>query len=438
MGERIRVAVVFGGRSGEHSISCISAAGVLANLSPDRFDVTAIGITQQGRWLRVDPSSVTLPGGRWPAAVGDRRGGRGGPGRSGRRGGAERSRRGRLAAASRSSSPCCTVRTGRTARSRACSSSPVSRTSERACWRRLPRWTRSSPRSCSPPRVCRSAGGSCCGPGSTTSTSTSGRGWGCRCSSSRRGPARRSGSAASTRGPTSRDAVALARRTDPKVLVEAAVVGREIECAVLEYPDGRVEASPPAEISVGGDHAVLRLRRQVPRRRRDVRHPGRPAGDRDRPRIQELSRLAFRGAGRAGPRPRGLLRPARRRGGHQRGQHPAGLHPDLDVPDGCGRPAACRTRSCSETLIRTAHRPRYRPALIPSFLPPPPPPRAPSPRAPSPRAPSCARINFLRRGRRSTLWDGCDGSEHLHPRDRHGAEGSRVVARTNVDVLGLV
>ena len=46
--ERIRVAVVFGGRSGEHSISCISAAGVLANLSPDRFDVTAIGITPAG------------------------------------------------------------------------------------------------------------------------------------------------------------------------------------------------------------------------------------------------------------------------------------------------------------------------------------------------------------------------------------------------------
>ena len=44
------------------------------------------------------------------------------------------------------------------------------------------------------------------------------------------------------------DAVALARRTDPKVLVEAAVPGREIECGVLEFPDGRVEASPTAEI----------------------------------------------------------------------------------------------------------------------------------------------------------------------------------------------
>ncbi|GAB3477823.1 D-alanine--D-alanine ligase family protein [Amycolatopsis cihanbeyliensis] len=45
-------------------------------------------------------------------------------------------------------------------------------------------------------------------------------------------------------------AIGLARQTDPKVLVEAAVTGREIECGVLEFPDGRVEASLPAEIRV--------------------------------------------------------------------------------------------------------------------------------------------------------------------------------------------
>ena len=47
-------------------------------------------------------------------------------------------------------------------------------------------------------------------------------------------------------------AIALARETDPKVLVEAAMIGREIECGVLEFPDGRVEASPTAEIHLGG------------------------------------------------------------------------------------------------------------------------------------------------------------------------------------------
>ena len=49
-------------------------------------------------------------------------------------------------------------------------------------------------------------------------------------------------------------AIAVARETDPKVLVEAAVVGREVECGVLEYPDGRIEASPTAEIHVGGGY----------------------------------------------------------------------------------------------------------------------------------------------------------------------------------------
>lgn len=49
------VAVVFGGRSGEHAISCVTAAGVLAAIDPDQFNVLAIGITQQGRWVPVDP-----------------------------------------------------------------------------------------------------------------------------------------------------------------------------------------------------------------------------------------------------------------------------------------------------------------------------------------------------------------------------------------------
>lgn len=45
-------------------------------------------------------------------------------------------------------------------------------------------------------------------------------------------------------------AIATARAVDPKVLVEAAVIGREVECGVLEFPDGRIEASLPAEIRV--------------------------------------------------------------------------------------------------------------------------------------------------------------------------------------------
>src|SRR5690606_35044511 len=47
-------------------------------------------------------------------------------------------------------------------------------------------------------------------------------------------------------------AIAQARRHDPKVVVEAAVEGRELECGVLEFPDGRVEASVVGEIRVAG------------------------------------------------------------------------------------------------------------------------------------------------------------------------------------------
>ncbi|MDV8000489.1 D-alanine--D-alanine ligase family protein [Rhodococcus sp. IEGM 1408] len=48
-------------------------------------------------------------------------------------------------------------------------------------------------------------------------------------------------------------AIAEARRFDPKVIVEAAIVGREVECGVLQYPDGRVEASLPAELHIPGE-----------------------------------------------------------------------------------------------------------------------------------------------------------------------------------------
>ncbi|HEX5907086.1 MAG TPA: D-alanine--D-alanine ligase A, partial [Propionibacteriaceae bacterium] len=45
-GSRHRVAVVFGGTSSEHGVSCLTAAGVLGALDRDRFDVVGIGITR--------------------------------------------------------------------------------------------------------------------------------------------------------------------------------------------------------------------------------------------------------------------------------------------------------------------------------------------------------------------------------------------------------
>jgi D-alanine--D-alanine ligase len=48
---RTRIAVLFGGRSTEHQVSCLSAGSVLSALDPERYDVVAIGITPDGRWV---------------------------------------------------------------------------------------------------------------------------------------------------------------------------------------------------------------------------------------------------------------------------------------------------------------------------------------------------------------------------------------------------
>jgi D-alanine-D-alanine ligase len=48
---RIRLVVLFGGRSAEHDISCISASHVLAAIDPQRYDVVPVGIDRSGRWM---------------------------------------------------------------------------------------------------------------------------------------------------------------------------------------------------------------------------------------------------------------------------------------------------------------------------------------------------------------------------------------------------
>ncbi|MGW0246996.1 D-alanine--D-alanine ligase family protein [Nocardia goodfellowii] len=51
MTNRIRVAVVFGGRSNEHEVSCRSAGSVLRNLDPEKYEAVPIGITREGSWV---------------------------------------------------------------------------------------------------------------------------------------------------------------------------------------------------------------------------------------------------------------------------------------------------------------------------------------------------------------------------------------------------
>lgn len=51
MTDRIRVAVIFGGRSGEHEISLVSAQSVMEAMDDAKYDIVPVGITKEGRWI---------------------------------------------------------------------------------------------------------------------------------------------------------------------------------------------------------------------------------------------------------------------------------------------------------------------------------------------------------------------------------------------------
>jgi D-alanine-D-alanine ligase len=74
---KIRVAVVFGGRSTEHAVSCASAGLILSALDPERYEVLPIGITTDGRWVLTsgDPARLALSGPTLPSVDSVREGG---------------------------------------------------------------------------------------------------------------------------------------------------------------------------------------------------------------------------------------------------------------------------------------------------------------------------------------------------------------------------
>ncbi|HEY6424102.1 MAG TPA: D-alanine--D-alanine ligase family protein [Pseudonocardiaceae bacterium] len=248
---RLRVAVVFGGRSSEHAISCVSAASVLTHLDQERFDVIPVGISPDGAWVlgTGEPAELTIRDRELPAVdgAGAALALLGDPTRRGlvRLGG---DRPGEALAGVDVVFPVLHGAFGE--------DGTIQGLLELAD---LPYVG---------PGVLASAAGMdkeftrklLCAEGlpvtdavvlrRDTPTLTSGQ-------RERLGlpvfvkPARAGSSVGITKvadwsGLPS--AIAIARAHDPKVLVEAAVIGREVECAVLEFPDGRVEASLPAEI----------------------------------------------------------------------------------------------------------------------------------------------------------------------------------------------
>jgi len=253
--ERIRVAVVFGGRSGEHAVSCISAAGVLGNIDKDLFDVTAIGITPQGNWLRMDAAAI-------PAAVGRE-----------------------LPMVSTGSA---VAMTADPTASAMVSLDPTAAGSPVDADVVFPVLHGPYGEDGTVQGLLELAGVPYVGAGVLASAAAMDKeftkkllaadglpvgDWAvlrpgvptlAESDRTRLGlpvfvkPARAGSSLGVSRVDGWADldrAIDYARQTDPKVLVEAAVLGREIECGVLEFPDGRVEASPTAEIHVGGAHA---------------------------------------------------------------------------------------------------------------------------------------------------------------------------------------
>ncbi|SHG06590.1 D-alanine--D-alanine ligase family protein [Streptoalloteichus hindustanus] len=248
---KIRVAVVFGGRSTEHAISCVSAGTILSHLDRDRFEVVPVGITREGAWVlgADDPEALAIrdrelpavdAGGAALALPGDPT--RGGilllePGRAGEvlsgvdvvfpvlhgAYGEDGTIQGLLEMAGVPYvgpgvlSSAVAMDKEYTKKLLVAEGLPVG---DYVVLRR----------------------------GEDTLTGEQRERLGLPVFVK---PARAGSSVGITRvtdWSQLSDAVAFARQTDPKVLVEAAIVGREVECGVLEHPDGRVEASLPGEI----------------------------------------------------------------------------------------------------------------------------------------------------------------------------------------------
>lgn len=253
---KTRVAVVFGGRSTEHTISCVSASSVLANLDSARFEIIPIGITRDGGWVAgsSDPTALEIHGRDLPSVPDSQA---------------------LVLAGDPTSRQVVTVEPGR--------ESEVLATLDVA----FPVLHGAFGEDGTIQGLLELAEIPYVGAGVLASATAMDKEYAKKLLAAeglpvgeyavlRRGNAApdaatrsrlglpvfvkpaRAGSSIGiskvTDWPELDDAIALARQTDPKVLLESGVAGREVECGVLEFPDGRVEASLPAEIrAVGQD-----------------------------------------------------------------------------------------------------------------------------------------------------------------------------------------
>jgi D-alanine-D-alanine ligase len=66
---KLRIGILFGGRSGEHEVSLLSAASILKSIDQTKYEVIPIGITKQGQWLTSSSAQHLLTGDTKPAAA---------------------------------------------------------------------------------------------------------------------------------------------------------------------------------------------------------------------------------------------------------------------------------------------------------------------------------------------------------------------------------
>lgn len=62
---KIRIALLFGGRSTEHEVSCVSASCIIKNLDKSKYEIVTVGITYGGDWLPFTGPVTLIPGDKW-------------------------------------------------------------------------------------------------------------------------------------------------------------------------------------------------------------------------------------------------------------------------------------------------------------------------------------------------------------------------------------
>ena len=367
MTARTRVAVVYGGRSSEHAISCVSAGSILRNLDPERFEVVAVGITPEGSWVLTDakPETLAITDGTLPGvngASGTELALAADPGRRGQLVSLGEGA-GEMLAAVDVVFPVLHGPYGEDGTIQGllelagvpyvgagvlASAAGMDKEFTKKLWaaeglpigdhvvlrpKRATLSLEERERLGLPVFVKPARGGSSIGVSRVDSWDQL--------------PA----------------AIDGARRHDPKVIVEAAVAGRELECGVLEFPDGRIEASTVGEIRVAGvrgredgfydfetkyleDGAELDVPAKVDDDVEGVAVDDAQGRRRHRRADPRVGGSCVHGDGLPGSGPRRLL-PHRQRPGDQRDQHHAGIHHHLDVPadvggQRCGVPDTAR------------------------------------------------------------------------------------------------